>query len=99
MGRAGATPSCAVPGTRDVRAQLFGGMKRCPEDRTRAQAGTWVAAGREGAKLVVHRRAVAPAFLLLSLRVVTASLLASPSLNCPFVGLGLGVDARLALLM
>lgn len=34
----------------------------------------------------------------LSLWVVTASLLASP-LNCPVVGLGLGMDASLALLM
>lgn len=39
-----------------------------------------------------------PAFLLLSPLMVTASLLASP-LNCPFVVLCLGVDARSALLM
>lgn len=46
----------------------------------------------------VHRGPVAPAFLLLSLLVVTASLLALP-LNCPFVVLDPGVDTRFALLM
>lgn len=74
-------------------------MKWCPEGRTLTWAGAWVAAGREGAKLVMCGRAVALlACLLLSLLMATANLLASP-FNCPFVGLGLGMDARLALLM
>lgn len=74
-------------------------MKWCPEGRTLAWAGSWVAVGREGAKLVMCRRAVALlSCLLLSLLVATATLLASP-FHCPFVGLGLSMDARLALLM
>lgn len=61
--------------------------------------GSGMGGSREGRNPAFYaRRAVAPAFLLLSLWVVRASLLASP-LNCPFVGLGLGMDARLALLM